>query len=138
MRIKVLMTGERTADMAIEAEMLKNKGLMVYTCNPSNTEAFMDEVIPDVVYFNVAGTSDCADIYHHVLDNAKFMNIPVIYTLLEDDIYLVNKKRNTYSNHRHVICDNILDAIKASVTGMEKIYSRPVKRPKVLPAFTNI
>ena len=138
MRIKVLITGERTADMAIEAEILKNKGLMVYTCNPANTEAFMDEVVPDVVYFNAGGATGCTDVYHHVLDNASFMDIPVIYTLLEDDVYLVNKKRNTHSNHRHIICDNILDAIKASVTGMEKMYSRPVRKAEILSTFTNI
>ena len=119
MRYKILIVADSPLLLTIEVEVLKEKGFLVYTCGAQNTEAMIGEVMPDVVYFQPDADSD---IYYQILLNINLSHIPVIYTLAENDIYLVNRERTTRKNHRHVICDNVFDAIKIAITGKEKVY----------------
>ena len=53
--------------------------------------------------------------YNNLLNNICFTNIPVIYTLSEDDVYLITRKRTTFKSKRSLIADNITDAIKKAL-----------------------
>lgn len=129
MRIKVLMTGSTPAALAIEAELLKSKGFLVYGCNEANVENMIGEIHPDVVYINpVQPGLESTRIYHEILNNVQYASIPVIYTLLEDDVYLVNRKRTASRDKRNIVCDNVLDAIKISLIATADI-SRKRKVP---------
>jgi hypothetical protein len=121
MRFKILMTGSPAPSTAIEVEMLKDKGFIVYTCETQNTLAMILEVHPDILYVNLTETSAYTSIYYKKI-LAKEVNtfIPVIITLLEDDTYLLRKKNILTHKYRNIICDNVYDAIKIALTGMAK------------------
>jgi hypothetical protein len=115
MRIKLLLTGNDTNHLAPEVDMLKERGFLVYTCEQHNAEAFVDEIKPDVVYINSASpNATTTNIYRRLMSRISLTKLPVIYTLTEDDAYLVSPKTDKY-NKRSMICDNILDAIKAAL-----------------------
>lgn len=137
MRFKILMTGGQAQSTAIEAEMLKDKGFMVYTCETRNACAMIDEVYPDVVYINAEeGGINTSKLYKSIISKDINPAIPVILTLLEDDTYLLKKKHPVTHKLRHIICDNLLDAIKISITGIEKNKLRATGNHTRTASFT--
>lgn len=110
------MTGDNPENMKAEADMLKSRGFLVYTCSEENVDDAIPEVKPDVVFVNPHDPGlHSTQVYHELLDNVKFASIPVIYTLSEDDVYLVNRKRTISRNKRNIITDNIIDGIKCAL-----------------------
>jgi PleD family two-component response regulator len=111
------MIGNDAAYLIPDAQMLKDRGFIVYTSNEDNFDGMIEETKPDVIFVNYNNPGlNSTRIYHSILDNVKFANIPVVYTLSEDDVYLINKSRTTMSrDKRNIICDNIIDSIKAAL-----------------------
>ncbi len=132
MRIKVLMTGNDADNLALEAEVLKDHGFLVYTCPHENAEAFLNEVRPDVVYVNPQQPDACSTQTYHDLVQVGFKSgTPIIYTLIEDDLYMVNLVHGTQRGKRKVVCDNIIDAIKVALhadVNRSKLKARPAQR----------
>ena len=117
MRLKVLLTGKDKYQHMSEAEMLKERGFLVYRCEEAVLDAMIDEVKPDVVIINPimdekAGTT----LYQRLLKNIKYKALPLIYTLSEDDVYIVNRARTRLKGVRNFIVDNIVDGIKTALT----------------------
>ncbi len=136
MRIKVLMTGNDLENMALEAEVLKEHGFLVYTCPHDNAEALLGEINPDVVYLNPQDPdAQSAQLYHNLLQFSSKSRTPVIYTLLEDDMYMVNLNHN---RNRKVICDNIIDAIKVALHADVNLSSKPryISRNIAFPTYS--
>ncbi|RYE21641.1 MAG: hypothetical protein EOP51_15150 [Sphingobacteriales bacterium] len=138
MRIKVLMTGNDAENMALEAEVLKEHGFLVYTCPEDNAEAFVGEIHPDVVYVNPQEPdAQSAEVYRDLLQVGSQSGTPIIYTLLEDDLYMVNLAHSNQRGKRKVVCDNIIDAIKvalhADVTITRK--PKPMSRSMQFPTY---
>ena len=116
MRIRVLMTGDEPKHLRAEAEMLKDRGFLVYTCDERNIDEAIPEIKPDVVFVNPHNPGlHSTKVYHELLDNIKYASIPVIYTLSEDDVYLVNRNRTASRDKRNLIADNIIDGIKSAI-----------------------
>ena len=114
--------------MLTEAEMLKNRGFMVYTCEEENVDEAIAEIKPDVVFVNPHDPGlHSTKVYHQLLDNIKYASIPVIYTLSEDDVYLVNRKRTASREKRSVITDNIVDGIKSALLADSLTAKRRMK-----------
>lgn len=135
MSIRILMVGNDAQHLLPEAEMLKQRGLQVYTSTEGTVDEMVEEIKPDIVYFNpdAPGVSS-TKVYHHMLDNIHFARIPVIYTLLEDDTYLVNRKRTMSKDKRSLITDNIVDGIKAALS--DDVSGRKSKRINFKPVYT--
>lgn len=113
MRIRILMTGGNTEYLATEAQVLKDRGFLVYTCDERNMDEAIPEIRPDVVFINPEDPGmHSTKVYHELLDNIKYASVPVIYTLSEDDVYLVNRKRTASRDRRNIIADNVIDSIK--------------------------
>lgn len=117
MRIRILMIGNDAAYLIPDAQMLKDRGFVVYTSNEENFEGMIAEIKPDAILVNYSNPGlNSTRVYHSILDNVQYANIPVVYTLSEDDVYLVNKSRTTMSrDKRNIICDNIIDSIKTAL-----------------------
>lgn len=136
MNIRILMVGNDAEHLFPEAVMLKERGLQVYTSSELNIDEMVDEVKPDVVYFNPdePGTNS-TKVYHHMLDSVQYSSIPVIYSLLEDDTYLVNRKRTISRDKRNIIADNIVDGIRMALSdklpakNRKSIHFKPVYLP---------
>lgn len=126
MRIRILAVGDNPAYIMTEAEVLKQRGIQVYTCfNKENLDAMITEIKPDVIYIdpqqpNIASTM----LYNNLLDHVSYCRIPLIYTLSEDDVYLVNGSRLTAKGRRNMIADNMIDAIKLALgtTSQTEMY----------------
>lgn len=116
MRIRILMVGNNAEYLTPDAEMLKDRGFAVYTCDETCVNEMIDEVKPAVVFINPDNPGLVSTkVYHELLDNIHYASLPVIYTLSEDDVYLVNRKRTASRDKRNVICDNIVDSIKTAL-----------------------
>ncbi len=123
MNVRILMVGNNEDHLLPEAEMLKQRGLQVYTSSEDCIADMIDEIKPDVVYFNPEEPGvHSTHVYHDLLNDMKHVSVPVIYTLVEDDTYIVNRKRTSSRDKRSVITDNIVDGIKAALltTGYRK------------------
>lgn len=116
MRIRILMVGNDPQYLAPDAEMLKERGFGVYTCNDNCVSEMIEEVKPAVVFINPDNPGlSSTKVYHDLLDNIQYASLPVIYTLSEDDVYLVNRKRTASRDKRNMICDNVIDSIKTAL-----------------------
>lgn len=125
MRLKVLLTGEDKFQQIPDAEMLKERGFLVYRCEESSVDAMIDEVQPDVLVINpLSEESSSTDLYNRLLSNIQYARLPLIYTLAEDDVYLVNRKRTGIRGMRNFVVDNIVDSIKTALYTSGNIKSR--------------
>lgn len=117
MALRILMIGDDYTYLKTDEQMLRERGFRVYLCDDQNIATDMiGETKPDVVFINSQKPHKSAtDIYHKILDNILYASLPVIFTLLEDDVYLVNRKRTAVREHRCSISDNIVDAIKTAL-----------------------
>ena len=117
MNLRILMVGDDLSFMQADATLLRENGFRVHVCdNLSLVNELVEEVKPDIAFINPQSpNSNTTDIYHNLLDNIVYACLPVIYTLSEDDVYLVNRKRTELKERRYIINDNILGAITMAV-----------------------
>lgn len=112
MRLKVLMVTNKANELNPDAEVLKERGMLVYTCNDTIAVDMVTELSPDVVLVNPAEpNAGITRTYHKLLQHFR---IPVIYTLAEDEQYLVNI-RNKTNRLVKLVTDNIIDSIRKSI-----------------------
>lgn len=117
MRLKVLLTGKDRNCHTPDAEMLTERGLLVYRCEEKSVDQMIDEVQPDVVIINPLDDSESStSLYNRLLSSIKYARLPLIYTLSEDDVYLVNRKRTALKGLRNFIVDNLIDGIKTALS----------------------
>lgn len=117
MRLKILLTGKDEKQQQPDAELLSQRGFLVYRCTESMVNDMIDEIHPDVVIVNPVEKDDTtsSSLYERLLNNIKYARLPLIYTLSEDDVYLVNRKRTAVRGMRNFISDNIIDGIKTAL-----------------------
>jgi response regulator RpfG family c-di-GMP phosphodiesterase len=126
MGLRILIIGNDSNYLQADADMLHARGLNVYTCaRPEVMIEMVDEVKPDILFLNWQTTDEKSTaLYNSLLDNVRFAALPIIYTLAEDDVYLVNRRRTTVKENRYITCDNIISAIRKGLTPV----ASPVKR----------
>lgn len=136
MRIKILMVGSKEG-VSPDAEMLRERGFLVYSCAENTLSEMVDEIKPNVVFLNPddGNDSNSIDTYNTLIDNVSYASYPVIYTLSEDDVYIVNHKRTASRNKRTVISDNIMDSIKTALIGTQALPKNVKKLP--FPYYSN-
>ncbi|MCB0696746.1 MAG: hypothetical protein KDC07_05245 [Chitinophagaceae bacterium] len=121
MRLKVLLTGKDRFDHEADAELLRERGFLVYRCKETSVNDMIEELHPDVLIINpIDEEQSSTNLYNRLLDNIKYAKLPLIYTLLEDDVYLVNRKRTSARGKRNFIVDNIIDGIRTALGGNRK------------------
>lgn len=120
MSLKILLIGDNEKAMLADKVYLKDRGLYVHSCLYTNTEVVDDlvgEVKPDLIFINPAQSdSGTRHIYQEFLNDINLVAIPIVYTMAEDDVYLVNRKRTVAKPKRNIIADNMIDAIKQALT----------------------
>lgn len=116
MRLKVLLTGKDKFCHEADAEMLRNRGFLVYRCEENSVKDMIDELHPDVLIINpTAEEKSGSKLYNKFLNSIKYARLPLIYTLSEDDVYLVNRSRTLARGARNFIADNIIDGIRTAL-----------------------
>jgi len=124
MRLKVLLTGKDKFQHEPDAELLRDRGFLVYRCEENSVNDMIEELHPDVLIINPTDQNEpSTSLYNRLLDNIKYAKLPLIYTLLEDDVYLVNRKRTSARGKRNFIVDNIIDGIKTALGGNRKVLN---------------
>jgi hypothetical protein len=129
MGLRILMIGNDSNYLAADAVMLRERGLRVYVSEHTGIiNELIDEVRPDLIFINwQLPDKESTDAYHSVLDNIKFASIPVIYTLSEDDVYLVNRKRTAIRERRNIISDSVVDAVKMALVNVSNAGRKRVR-----------
>lgn len=118
MRLKILLTGNDQQGHESDAEMLKEKGFLVYRCNTTTVNEMIEELHPDVLIINpIDEQPSDVSLYKRILRSIKYARLPLIYTLSEDDVYLVNSKRTSLKERGNFVVDNIIDGIKTALSG---------------------
>jgi hypothetical protein len=120
----------------VDGTMLRAYGLHVYFCDNSiMVNEMVDEIKPDVVFINSKNHNENSTaIYHRLLDNIHYASIPVIYTLSENDVYLVNRKRTATKERRYITSNNVIDAIKMAFIPSETPASKK-RIPLLYPSY---
>lgn len=115
MRLKILMVVDKGDKIHPDAEMLKERGMLVYTCSDAIAEDMVEELVPDVVLINPeVPNAGITKAYHKLLRNKFHLRMPVIYTLAEDEQYLINI-RSRANKIVKLVADNIVDGIRKSL-----------------------
>ncbi len=128
MRIKILMLGKDPTSLIADGQLLRDRGIMVFTSfNLENVPELIKEIKPDLLFFDAAQPDDTfTELYNGIVNSIEYTKIPVIFTLSEDDVYLVTRKRTEMKEKRSMISDNIIDAVKMAMqTGKSKKSTRP-------------
>jgi len=125
--LNVLMISDNTRHIEADVQMLKDRAMHVYTCLDYSIAAeLVGEVRPDIIFINPEQPGkEATELYHSLLDNITFAGIPVIYVLVEDDVYLVDRKRTASKERRNLIADNAVDAIRLALSNPAN-KARPV------------
>ena len=143
MGIKVLMLGGDDMYMLPDAQMLRDRGFWVYTCDTDNVDDAINEIHPEIIFVNPNDPGlDSTKVYHHLLDSVQFASIPLIYTLAEDEVYLVNRKRTTVRERRNFTSDNIIDGIRIALSDKKEVMKLTGKKRNhselPIPLYANI
>jgi len=124
MRIKVLMVGDDPVFSVADARILKNKNLLVYNIyNVDNLDALIDEIRPNIIFINASRPDHYINTYKCVVNDDRYVKVPVIYTLAEDNVYLVNKPTSSARERRKIIAETVVDAVKISLRNSKKPLS---------------
>ncbi|MCW3123658.1 MAG: hypothetical protein JWQ38_3150 [Flavipsychrobacter sp.] len=140
MRIKVLLIGDDPAYKVADAQLLRERGLLPFTAfNPQNIDELVAEIKPDVVFFDPHSTNNMiTDAYNSFVGDITHTQTPVIFTLADDDVYLVTKKRTTAKGKRTNIADNIISAVKMALQTAKSYHKKTYKIPHqtiAIPTF---
>ncbi len=137
MSIKILLISDDEKAMQADRLYLKDRGLHVHTCLYTNIiNDLVNEVKPDVIFINpTLPDNQSTEVYHSFLNDIRHLDVPIIYTLSEDDVYLVNRKRTATKSKRNIIADNMIDAIKLALTKPASTtpFTLPVGRKYHMP-----
>jgi hypothetical protein len=117
--------------------MLRSKGFRVYFCDKDHmVNEMVDETRPNIVYVNSRSHDESSsDIYHSIVDNVQYASIPVIYTLSENDVYLVNRKRTAIKERRYMTSSSVLEAIKMAFITTDTPPARK-RVPLLYPSYS--
>lgn len=128
MSLKILLIGDDERAMQADKVYLKDRGLHVHCALYSGIISdLISEVKPDLIFIDPSNPDNATrDIYQNFLNDVDLMGIPIVYTMAEDDVYLVNRKRTPAKPKRNIITDNMIDAIKLALT-------QPHREPINLP-----
>lgn len=134
MRIRVLLISDSENFSTADVRMLKDRGLLVHTCyDMTLAQELAKEISPDIIILNPENADSATTrLYHNLLDNLSLARVPVVYTLAEDDVYLVSRKRTSFKAARNSMTDNLTDAIKF---GMTMPKAEKASRAHIAPNF---
>ena len=138
MGLRILLIGDDLNHLKTDGALLRSKGCRVYFCvNEGLVNKMIEETRPDVVYINTQFHDEHSSaLYNTLIDNIQHVSLPVIYTLSENDVYLVNRKRTALKERRYMTSNNLLDAIRISFELPE--VNRSKKRiPLFYPSYSS-
>jgi DNA-binding response OmpR family regulator len=128
--MKILLLGDDPLLLMTDGQFLRDRGFHVHTAfNLDYLDTIIDEVQPDLVFFDThEQNSRITDAYNQLVCAANFPNIPVIYTLEEDEVYLVTRRKKRLAQKKTAIADNIMSALKLAVN----YPNVPTRRPRAV------
>ncbi|MCD6012030.1 MAG: hypothetical protein K0Q79_1892 [Flavipsychrobacter sp.] len=129
MRIRILLLGDDPVAMVADAQLLRERNMLVFTAfNLQNITELISEVRPDVIFFDAhKSNNEITNAYNEIVNGIYFTNIPVVFTLSEDDVYLVTRKRTETKDKRSFIADNMIDAVKIALSS-NKSYQKKTRK----------
>lgn len=105
-----------------DVQLLRDKEFRIYTCfNFENMGEVIREIKPHVVFFNLKYYSSILDSYHNKpdLSNIAYTS-SVIYSIDEDDTYMIVPHGSEINKKRLILSDNIITAVKTALCHSHK------------------
>ena len=132
MHTRILITCDDPMTLIADCTLLKDRGMYVYTAsNLDNIPELIAEVKPDVVFFDAVHMDEAVHTaYNNMMGNTSFKDIPVVYTLTEDDMYLVTPKRADGAPKKSRRATSVLDAVKMALTVIPNLQKHYVSRQR--------
>jgi len=119
------MVGDDPVFSIADARILKNKNVLVYnTYNVDNLDALVDEIRPNIIFINASCPDNYINTYKGVINDDRYVKVPVIYTLAEDNVYLVNKPISSSKERRKIIAESVVDAVKISLRNKKHLSTK--------------
>jgi hypothetical protein len=117
------MVGDDPVTLTADIQLLRDKNFLVYTSfDTDNLHSLIEEIHPDLLFINPQKENAVlADVYNNVTSEA-LLALPVVYTLLEDNVYIVTRK-NAATGNKNAITDNILSAVKLALDYSDHIIT---------------
>jgi len=139
MRLKVLMLGDDPVSLVADGQMLQERGVMVVSAfNLPNITETINEVKPDLVFFNPRHANNLInECYNSLVNDPSFSNLPIVFTLSEDDVYLVTRKRTTSREKKNLMADSMIDALKMALRSY-KTYHKKTHNHQQLPPLSSV
>ncbi len=117
MALRVLMTGNDREFLKTDGKKLRERGFGVYICDQQIVEDMASEIKPDIILINSkVPDKSSTDTYHSLTDNILYASLPVVFTLSEDDVYIVNRKRTALKEARYQKTDSLVGAIRMALS----------------------
>jgi DNA-binding NtrC family response regulator len=137
MRIKILLVGDDPVSLMADGQVLRDRGMLVFTTfNTDNLHDLISEINPDLLFFDPK-TQDkrTADTYNDIINDSNYAGIPVIYTLSEDEVYLITQKKTETKVRKSLTADNMTTAIKEALYSNKSHHKKAGKtiNPTLLP-----
>ena len=112
------MVGNDPVALVADGQLLRDRAMLVHTTfNLENIPEIIIEVKPNIIFFDSTKKSNLiTEAYNNIINSIYFKNIPVIFTLSENDMYLVTPKRTEMGERKKLTADNIIKAIKMALT----------------------
>ncbi len=136
MHTRILITGDNPMTLMADSTLLKDSGMYVYTAtNLDNIQELIAEIKPDVIFFDSVNMDEKVNsAYNSVLGSTCFQDIPVVYALTEDEVYLVTAKRTKGVAKKSCRAGSVIDAVKMALKttpDLRKHYVTRQPRPQL-------
>lgn len=126
MRIKILLLGDDPVSLMADGQVLRERGMLVFTTfNLENITETISEIKPDLIFFDPKKQNGLiTEVYNSIVNSIYYTHIPVVFTLSEDDVYLVTRKRTESKDKRDMIADNMIDAVKMALQSNKTFHKK--------------
>jgi len=117
MHTRILIAGDDQMTLVADGTLLKDNGLYVYPVTSlDDLPELIAEVKPDVIFFDTVKMDDAVKAaYHTLVNDARYKDIPIIFTITEDEMYLVTPKRTKGIMKKIVKAESVIDAVKMAL-----------------------
>lgn len=113
MSTRILIIGNNRKHLETSKRKLSEGGFAVAICSDGqDVTARIDKLKPDVVFIHTSDVSDASTgLYNNLVDNVRYATLPVIFTLSENDVYLVNRRRAATPEKWSVLASDPIEAV---------------------------
>ena len=116
MRIRVLLVSMDKANGKRDQQILTDQGFQVFHCDSDKVPEKAGEIQPEIILINSAEeVKGENNLYNTLSNNVLLARFPIVFTLAENEVYLINRSRTAMKEDRYLISNSLFDAMNQAV-----------------------